>query len=51
TKNGQTALHYAIGEMQKNQGELNKPFLKCIKVLLKHGNNPTARKLLLAGGP
>jgi ankyrin repeat protein len=43
TKNGQTALHYAIWKMQKNQGELNKPFLKCIKVLLKHGTNPEIR--------
>ena len=43
TKNGQTALHYALWKMQKDQDERNKPFLECIKVLLKHGTNPEIR--------
>jgi len=43
TKNGQTAIHYAIWKMQKGQDELNKPFLECIKILLKHGTNPEIR--------
>ncbi len=43
SKNGQTALHYAMWNMVNGKDEFNKPYLKCIQLLLKHGTNPDLR--------
>ena len=43
SKNGQTALHYAMWKMVRGNDEFNKPYLKCIQLLLKHGTNPDLR--------
>ena len=43
SRNGQTALHYAMWNMISGKDEYNKPYLKCIQLLLKHGTNPDLR--------
>ena len=43
SRNGQTALHYAMWNMVNGKDEFNKPYLKCIQLLLKHGTNPDLR--------
>ncbi len=42
-RNGSTALHWAINNMNRGETEANKPYLRCVKVLLKHGANPNLR--------
>ena len=42
-RNGSTALHWAINNMNRGEVEANKPYLHCVKVLLKHGANPNLR--------
>ena len=42
-RNGSTALHWAINNMNRGEIEANKPYLRCVKVLLKHGANPNLR--------
>ena len=43
SRNGQTALHYAMWNMISGKDDYNKPYLKCIQLLLKHGTNPDLR--------
>ena len=43
SRNGQTALHYAMWNMISGKDEYNQPYLKCIQLLLKHGTNPDLR--------
>ena len=43
SRNGQTALHYAMWNMIGGKDEYNQPYLKCIQLLLKHGTNPDLR--------
>ena len=42
-KNGSTALHWAINNMNRGETEANKTYLESVKVLLKHGANPNLR--------
>lgn len=43
SRNGQTALHYAMWNMISGKDEYNQPYLKCVQLLLKHGTNPDLR--------
>jgi hypothetical protein len=42
-KNGQTGLHFAMWRMLPGLPEENKPYMDCVKILLKHGTNPDLR--------
>ncbi len=43
SRTGQTAMHFAIGQMQSGLPEANQPYLECVKVLLENGTNPDLR--------
>ena len=37
---GFTAMHFAVGQMQKGRSEWNAPRIKCVKLLMDNGANP-----------
>jgi ankyrin repeat protein len=42
-RNGSTALHWAVFNMQRGDTVGNQPYLESLKLLLKHGADPNLR--------